>query len=160
MTTFDTDNFQWRETYFVLFPSANRPKLAQVEATIRKLGSHYELSDMQADEDGSFESMTVVSPDDFAALDICYLEGEDVQEQVAALVDEIRPGDGIEPAKLAVLPKCDARFDIMHFEQMVDTAGAEEGDDMLDPSTLLLVLEALANLTKGVGIDPQSGSLM
>ncbi len=31
---------------------------------------------------------------------------------------------------------------------------------MLDPSTLLLVLDALAELTGGVGIDPQSGSLM
>ena len=118
MTTFDTENFQWRETYFVLFKSAKRPTLAKVEATLRKLGSHYQLADSQEDGSGSFESLTLFSPDDFAALDISYLAGEDVQEQVAALVDELRPGDGVDPAKLALLPKCDARFDIMHFEQM------------------------------------------
>jgi hypothetical protein len=160
MTTFDTESFQWRETYFVLFKSAKRPTLAKVEATLRKLGSHYQLADPQQDESGSFESLTLFSPDDFAALDISYLDGEDVQEQVASLVDELRPGDGVEPAKLALLPKCDARFDIMHFEQMIGAPEGEEGDEMLDPSTLLLVLDALAELTGGVGIDPQSGSLM
>jgi hypothetical protein len=30
----------------------------------------------------------------------------------------------------------------------------------LDPSTLLLVLDALVELTLGVGIDPQSGALL
>src|SRR5580693_2343909 len=97
MTTFDTESFQWRETYFVLFKSAKRPTLAKVEATLRKLGSHYQLSDPQQDESGAFESLTLFSPDDFAALDISYLDGEDVQEQVASLVDELRPGDGVEP---------------------------------------------------------------
>jgi hypothetical protein len=160
MTTFDTESFQWRETYFILFPAANRPALAKVEALLRKLGSHYQLSDMQADEEGKFESLTLVSPDDFAALDISYLEGEDVEDQVAALTEELHPGDGVEPAKLALLPKCNARFDVMHFEQMVNDPEAEEGDDMLDPSTLLLVIDALVELTRGVGIDPQTGSLM
>jgi len=160
MATFDSDAFQWRETYFVLFRSSQRPTLAKVEATLRKLGSHYQLADQQADENGQFESLTLISPDDFAALDISYLEGEDVQEQVAALVEELRPGDGVEPEKLALLPRCDGRFDIMHFEQTVDSGEGEEGDEMLDPSTLLVVLDALAELTGGVGIDPQSGSLM
>jgi hypothetical protein len=31
---------------------------------------------------------------------------------------------------------------------------------MLDPSALLLIMEALVKLTDGVGIDPQSGALM
>ena len=30
---------------------------------------------------------------------------------------------------------------------------------MLDPSALLIVMEALVELTHGVGIDPQSGAL-
>ncbi|HEY4311457.1 MAG TPA: hypothetical protein VGN12_18560 [Pirellulales bacterium] len=160
MTMFDTENFQWRETYFVLFRSAKRPTLAKVEATLRELGSHYQLADMQAGEGDTFESLTLFSPDDFAALDISYLAGEDVQDQVASLVEELRPGEGVEPAKLALLPKCDARFDVMHFEQMIGNDAGEEADEMLDPSTLLLVLEALVELTGGVGIDPQSGSLM
>jgi hypothetical protein len=160
MTMFETDRFHWRETYFVLFRSARRPTLAKVESTLQKLGSHYQLTDAQADENGLFESLTLLSPDDFAALDISYLAGEDVEEQVAALVDEIAPGEGADAVKLAALPKCDARFDIMHFEQVVENSAGEEPDEMLDPSTLLIVLEALAELTGGIGIDPQSGSLM
>jgi len=160
MTMFETDRFHWRETYFVLFRSAKRPALAKVEATLRKLGNHFQLSDAQADENGLFESLTLLSPDDFAALDISYLEGEDVEEQVAALADEVGAGEGTDPSKLTLLPKCNARFDIMHFEQLVENSDEDEPDEMLDPSTLLIVLEALAELTDGVGIDPQSGSLM
>ena len=160
MSMFETESFQWRETYFVLFRASKRPTLAIVEAALRNLGSHYQLTDLQADEQGLFESLTLVSPDDFAALDISYVSGEDVLEQVAALLEEMRPGEGADPAKLAQLAKCTARFDIMHFEQVVDNAEGEEGDEMLDPSTLLIALDALVELTAGVGVDPQSGSLM
>jgi hypothetical protein len=31
---------------------------------------------------------------------------------------------------------------------------------MLDPSALLVVLAALANLTRGVAIDPQAGTFL
>jgi len=160
MTMFEADRFQWRETYFVLFRSKKRPTLAQIEKTLRSLGSHYQLNDLQADEEGAFESLTLVSPDDFAALDISYVAGEDVEDQVAGLVAEMQPGDGGDKARLAQLAKCDGRFDVMHFEQMVDSPPSEEADEMLDPSTLLIVLDALTELTGGIGVDPQSGSLM
>ncbi len=65
-----------------------------------------------------------------------------------------------ERAKLARLPKCDARFDLLHFEEMTPGSTGDEFDEMLDPSALLIVLEALASLTKGVGVDPQSGTLV
>lgn len=159
MNTFETDQFQWRETYFVLFRSTKRPTLADVVKTLKKLGSHYQITDEQADDEGLFESLTLLSPDDFAALDISYLSGEDVTEQVAALSAEMKPLDKSEAGKFRELEKCDARLDIMHFEQMVDSDG-DDGDEMLDPSTLLIVLDALVALTGGVGIDPQSGSLM
>ena len=70
--------------------------------------------------------------------------------------------DPEERAKLARLPKCDARLDILHFEEIVGgrSSGEEEGDEMLDPSTLLNVLDALVRMTGGVGVDPQSGSVM
>ena len=45
----------------------------------------------------------------------------------------------------------------MHFEQVID---GDEGDEMFDPSALLLVIEALTELTGGIGIDPQSGTLV
>jgi hypothetical protein len=160
MSTFESEDFRWRETYFVLFESSRRPPLRKVEQTIARLKDRFELSHPSADETGSFESLTVMAPDDYAALDISYVEGEEVVEQVQQLMKDLKtttlqPGD-LE--KLARLPKCDARFDIMHFEQVLE--GGEEGDEMLDPSALLLVMDALAKLTGGVGIDPASGALM
>lgn len=158
MSTFESDNFRWRETYFVLFDAARRPSLQKVEQTIQRLRDHFELSQACAEEDGSFESLTVMAPDDYAALDISYVEGEEVVEQVQQLIKDLKtstlqPGD---MEKLARLPKCDGRFDLMHFEQVLEG----EEDEMLDPTALLLVMEALVKLTGGVGIDPQSGALM
>ena len=160
MSMFESDNFRWRETYFVLFSAGKRPSLRKVEQTVARLRDRFELSHQSADDDGLFESLTVMAPDDYAALDISYVEGEEVTEQIEQLMKDLKtttlqPGD---MEKLARLPKCDARFDLMHFEQVLE--GAEEGDEMLDPSALLLVMEALARLTDGVGIDPQSGALM
>lgn len=161
MSTFDTDDYQWRETYFVLFKSSQRPTLSSVEQTLRALSDRFELRDLEADEEGLFESLTLLAPDDYAALDISYLSGEDVQAQGAQLFDEMKSsagGTSAERQKLAMLPACDARLDIMHFEQLV---GEDDGDDeMLDPSALLLVLDALVRLTGGVGVDPQAGALM
>lgn len=161
MTSFESDEFQWRETYFVLFESSRRPTLASVEHTLRDLSDRFELRDIEADDEGLFESATLLAPDDYAALDISYLEGEDVLAQGAALFDEMKPsvaGNAPERAKLARLTRCNARLDVMHFEQMVESEDGEE--EMLDPSALLIVLEALAKLTGGIGVDPQSGSLM
>lgn len=161
MPSLEGDEFQWRETYFVLFESSRRPTLASVEHTLRGLSHRFELRDLEPDDEGLFESATLLAPDDYAALDITYLEGEDVLAQGAALFDEMKPaaaGNAGERAKLVRLTRCNARLDIMHFEQMVDSEDGE--DDMLDPSALLIVLEALVKLTGGIGVDPQSGSLL
>ena len=61
--------------------------------------------------------------------------------------------------KLAELRECNARFDIFHFEQ-VSPSGEDEDDEVLDPGALLIAIEKLSLLCNGIGIDPQSGSLM
>jgi hypothetical protein len=163
MSTFERDNFKWRETYFVLFEAAKRPTLKKVERMLHHLSKRFQLANPRADADGRFESITVTSPDDYAALDMSYVAGEEVAEQVATLEQELKGSlaDDEELAKLARLKKCDARLDLLHFEQT--TAGAEaddEFDEMLDPSMLLIVLDAVVDLTGGVGVDPQSGTLL
>ena len=45
-----------------------------------------------------------------------------------------------------------------HFEQVAGSNHEEE--DFLDPGGLLIVLERLAELCRGVSVDPQSGSFM
>jgi hypothetical protein len=59
--------------------------------------------------------------------------------------------------KLPLIRRYDGRFDVLHFEQVVDF-GDEEGGDMLDPTALLVVLEALVKLTGGLAVDPQAGT--
>ena len=62
--------------------------------------------------------------------------------------------------KLARLKSFDAKFDLLHFERKSDDDAEDELDEMLDPSALLIVLDALVELTGGVGVDPQSGTLL
>ncbi len=162
MSTFESAGYQWRETYFVLFDAQRRPTVDAISKAVAKVNRRFQLKNATGDDQGMFESMTVVSPEDYAALDISYVSGVEVREQGATLAADMKAGaeDAEERAKLARLPRCDARFDILHFEQMIDSPAEDEMDEMLDPSALLIVLDALVELTKGVGIDPQSGAVM
>ena len=60
---------------------------------------------------------------------------------------------------LARVAASNARFDVLHFEQ-VQSADDDDLDEQFDPSALLLVLEALAELVEGVSVDPASGMLV
>ncbi|MBI3461654.1 MAG: hypothetical protein HY000_01135 [Planctomycetes bacterium] len=162
MSTFENDDFRWRETYFVLFSAAKRPTLNQVEGLLRGLNQRFQLTHTSSDDEGHFESLTLLAPDDFAAVDISYLEGEEVLEQGALLTDELKssPPAEVDRRKLARLADCDARFEIMHFQQVMPDEDEDELDGMFDPSALLIVLDALVQLTDGIGIDPQSGSML
>jgi hypothetical protein len=161
MSTFEDPNYRWRETYFVLFDTHKRPKLQTVANAIQALNSRYELKNLSEDEHQRLESLTIISPEDYAALDICFTSGDEVQEQVAALVTDLKKsaGDtGIEIPEHKLL-SYKGRFDVLHFER-VEESSEEEDDEMLDPSALLIVLETLAKLTGGVAVDPQSGTIL
>ncbi len=160
MSTFENHDYKWRETYIVLFQSEHRPTLKQVQQRLADINSRYELVNPESDERGKFQSITLRSPQDFAAMDICYDTGEEVVEQVAEMQNELKGAVAADDRpKLAKLASCDAKFDVLHFEQVTGDAVDEE-DEMLDPSALLGVLDVLAELTHGISIDPQSGSFM
>ena len=161
MSMFENSQYRWRETYFVLFQSSKRPTLETLQHKLSKLNSRFTLTNLSADESGRFESMTVLSPDDFAALDVCYLEGPEVRERGTELADELETTDSRpeDRARLARVRQCDARFDVLHFEQIVNFED-DEPDDMLDPSALLVVLEALCEETEGLAVDPQAGTFL
>lgn len=153
------DRFEWRETYFVLFQSRKRPLLRDVEAAFKGLGSQFQLTDPAADEEGRIEALNIVSPEDHSALEIDYLSGDEVLMQVAELTKELR-GEAGYADKISKLQRCDARFEVMHFEEMFDVAPEDEGEEVFDPSALLVALETLVKLTDGVGVDPQAGTLL
>jgi hypothetical protein len=163
MSMFEDSRYRWRETYFVLFDAKQRPTLKSVTKALSTLNKRFELTNQNADDDGTVDSLTVVSPDDFAALDICYTEGAEVLEQGATLVMDLKKlgAEAPPPVPWERIKRCDARFDVLHFEQIPEGADEEsEDEEMLDPGTLLLVLGALAKLVGGVAIDPQAGTFL
>jgi hypothetical protein len=162
MSMFEDSHYRWRETYFVMFRSGQRPKLKKVQQVLSVLNPHYQLINVHGDSQGRVESLTVISPDDFAALDICYTDGAEVLEQGASLAQDLQPAiaEAGDDETLGRLMQCDARFDVLHFEQVPEFPEDEEPEEMLDPSALLLVLDALAKLTGGIAIDPQAGAVL
>ena len=163
MSTFERDDYQWRETYFVTFAASGRPTRAEVESALGAVGVCLEIENLIGDAEGNFETVTLRSSEDYSAIDVSYVCGEEIVEENNRIAEELGPlaADDEERKKAGLLPKLDARFDVMHFEQVVkgDPTGDEMGD-MLDPSALLMVLEALEHLTGGIAIDPQSGAFV
>jgi hypothetical protein len=158
VSSFDDAGVQWRDTYFIWFPSARRPTLRQVQAAVKGLSERFDVKQAEADDDGGFESITLVAARDGSVIDISYLAGDDLREQAQALAEEIKESGDAPVERLAKLSACDARLDLMQFEP-IDEAVDEEDDDSFDPSSLLVVLESLAKLVHGIGVDPQSGLL-
>ncbi len=156
MSLFEDEQYEYRDTFFVFLDRSKRPNVDAVEACLVELGSKYEVLNVKS-TDGEFESLTIKSPYDFSAMDIAYVEGEEVTTQITQLMEEFRTMTlvGDDHKKLAKLQKADGRFDVFHFEQ-VSTATE---DDFLDPGGLLIVMQQLVNLTGGVGFDPQSQTL-
>lgn len=156
----------WRETYVVFFDSAARPTLTQVEAAVGNAGRRMLMENLQANEDGHFKSVMVQAPEDNAALDIRYEEGEAITERVITLAGQMQ--EELDDTQMARLLKSDAWLEVMHFEKMTEPAddfGDEPDDDMmgpegLDPASLITVIEALAHLTDGLPIDPEAGEIV
>jgi NAD(P)-dependent dehydrogenase (short-subunit alcohol dehydrogenase family) len=161
MSMFENDQFRWRETYYVLFDGGKRPRLKAIVQKLAALGHHVTIANARGDARGNFESLTILSPDDFAAMDVCFCSGDEVREQMPELVKELRSGDCSreELQKLKRLETLDARIDVLHFEQIGEGPG-EDLDEVFDPSSLLIVLDVLVEMTDGIAVDPQSGSLL
>ncbi len=160
MSLFQNDEYQWRETFFVLFDESQRPTAEQMRQVLSVVNPNFQLGDIRSDEEGLFESLTLISSDDYAGMDITCVAGEEKLEPVGELIEELRStvATDDEMARLKRIPACNARFDIYHFERIVHDAAEEE--DFMDPGSLLAVLEELTQMCDGIGIDPQSGSLV
>ena len=90
MSLFEDDQYQYCDTFFVYFHAENRPTLEEIEKALSGGGETRELTDSRADSDGAFKSITVSSPHDSSAMDIAFVGGEEVAEQVEELVAEFR----------------------------------------------------------------------
>lgn len=162
MSLFERSGYQWRETYFVLFDVKNRPNAEKLSAEVARLNKRFQIEDIRANDEGRIASMTVISPDDFAAMDITCIVGEEVEEQLPLLQDELKANvdSDEEREQIERLAASTARFDVFHFEKQMGDGGDSDEPEFLDPGGVLMVLERLADLCDGIVVDPQSASLL
>ena len=160
MSLFEHSSFQYRETCFILFPKENRPSFQSVTAALGSLGDRYKLGGSESNDEGYLESISVFCPHDHAALDISYLDGDDVLEHLEELAEEF-PTASLERGEREKWHKAqsyDARIDLFHFEEISPDMDPDEG--LLDPGAMLVILQTLADLTGGVGVDPSAGTVV
>jgi hypothetical protein len=162
MSLFENDRFRWRETFFVMFLAENHPTIGAMQKVLTTLGGGIEISEARGEDGAGFESLTLIAHDDNAAMDIVYSAGEDVLEQRDELLRELTTNvDGDEEkAKLKCIATADARLEIFHFEETIWDPDMDENEEMLDPGTVLTVLDLLADFCDGVAVDPQSGTFL
>lgn len=159
MSLFENDQYEYTDTFFVFFKRENLPNAETVKAAIAELGDRYQFGKIAFREE-QFESMTILSPQDFSAVDIVMDPNADVPTQIEELITEFRTLTltGDDRDKLSRFKECNTRFDLFHFEQKV--SGNTDPDAFIDPGGLLIVLEKLRSLCDGVGLDPQSQMLL
>ncbi len=158
MSLFEDPRFQWRETYFVLFRRQRRPDAPATCRLLERLEQRFDLRDIRLDEHGRLESLTACDLAAGAGVDLCYVAGRDVCEQVAEFMRGADAGSGnLPPETCKELQQCDARFEVFHFEA-VDYL--DEDDDQFDPGSLFEFLQELEAYCGGISIDPQSGTVV
>lgn len=170
-----TDELHWRETYFIVFPQDQRPALDKVTKALAKANPNFALENPAADDAGLLESLLVESDEDHAAVEISYEVGNAVIEQNLEWAKQFQ--DEVPPSQLQELMRSDARLDVAHFERMPagsddkppqlaafseeeEFGSEEENFEMLDPTCLLTVVDALGQITDGLTIDPASGEIL
>ena len=182
MSSGKSDELLWRETYFILFPQENRPKLDKVRRALARANQRLILENLEADDNGRIESLLVESPEDHAAVEVSYEVGEAVIEQNMQWAKELQKRLPLE--QLQQIVSADARLDVAHFERRPSNKdssadgfdlgefgtdfdsdfGEDFPDDMafemLDPTCLLTVVDTLASLTGGLTYDPASGEIV
>jgi hypothetical protein len=176
-----SDELLWLETFFIVFPHKRRPTLSQVERALTDADPRLQLANLAADDDGLFASVLVQSPEDNAAVEISYEASESVIEQNLEWAKQLQ--EQLSPKQLQQLVAADARLDVAHFERV--QAGAANGEreaaerdfpaddfgddddfdeeaamESFDPTCLLMVVETLSSLTKGLTFDPASGEVV
>lgn len=157
MSLFENSLYEYCDTFFVFLKQENIPTAKAIEASLAELGPRYVVENVKEDN-GKFISATVRSPADFSGMDLTFVAGEEVADQLKGLSAELRHMTLHGGAKdsLQKLLTSSARYDVFHFEEK----NANNEDEFLDPGGLLLVLQKIAVTCDGVGYDPQSQDLL
>jgi len=134
MLMFDDNRYCWRETYLVMLDRLKRPIAAETVRRLQKLDGRLEitipgnkkLSDKKLCDNANdlLESLIVVAPNDSSAVEIRFSEGTEVVKEFAALADELERHEpsAKERKKIARARELTAKIELLHFEQIQDTA--------------------------------------
>jgi hypothetical protein len=123
MSLFNDERYTWRETYFVLFDPAMRPRLSDVRRELQHVAGTLTILRDKAELNGNLTSMTVASYEDHAALEIVYHEGNNVPNEIGLLAEILEKGCTTkEKEQLQKARNYRAKFEILHFEQTAGTA--------------------------------------
>lgn len=160
MSLFERGNYRWRETYLIFFDREHRPVAEIVQSAVRRLGDRFEILDVQSNATGHLDTMTIVIRGESSAMDILYTSGEDLDEQLPEVLDDLRrnPEAMSCQAQMEAVSGATARLDILHFQRASDDDA--QSDDDADPSSLFVVLDCLGHLCRGVAVDPQSACFL
>ena len=151
MSLFENSLYEYCDTFFVFLQEENVPTAKAIEASLAELGPRYVVENVK-DDNGKFVSATVRSPADFSGMDLTFVSGEEVADQLKTLGEDLRAmtlHGGAEDSLKKML-SATARYDVFHFEEQ----NANNEDEFLDPGGLLLVLQKVAGTCDGVGYDP------
>lgn len=164
MSLFDNPEYRWRETYLLFYKKSQRPSVERVCQAISGIRGNYTVEQMVADEEGCFESATVFSEEAFSAIDMSYIEDDQIRDQISEIQSEMKEvlEDPEDLAKLESLGEYDARIDLLHFERLTGdfTEDDEELNSCFDPAALLAVAEKWSHLTGGICLDPASATIL
>lgn len=127
MSMFDDNRFCWRETYFVMFDADKRPETAKLVRSLKRMHNRHEIRAIRSDAEGRLISLCVIAPNDSAAVEIQYRGDTDVQHEFAALAGELERHELTEKErkKIATAKTCNAKIEVLHFEQMQENANAK-----------------------------------
>ncbi len=161
MSMFDHPEYEWRETFFLFHRPDKRPMAADVKQSLMVANPGFEICELHGNDEGELASMTVIATETYSAIDLSYAESDDLGEQIAELKQELTPIDDDERKKMNRISGSDMRLDLLHFERMIP--GSEDGDDtggFFDPGALILIINTIAKMSEGVGVDPVSATIM
>ena len=162
MSLFDDPNYRWRDTFLVLFDDEQRPTVELALSAIQQIGK-FKVRNSSESESRLIESITITSSVDLVGLEILYVAGDEVVEEIEALVMELAEDAMLlgNEDSLTQLSAANARLDILHFEKITENSnGPSDDDELMDPGSLLAVTAALATLVSGVAVDPSSASFV
>jgi hypothetical protein len=164
MSLFDNPEYRWRETYLLFHKKTHRASVDKIRHAISGIRGHYQIEQLVANAHGDFESATVLAEEAFSAIDMIYVEDDQIHEQILEIQTEMKEvlEDPEDLAMLEGLGEYDARIDLLHFERLTGdfTDDEEDLNSCFDPVALLAVADKWMLLTGGVCLDPASATIL